>query len=596
MSPVMTAFDDNRSPRNPRGKNPASLAAATVALVAFCSRLPALGAWWNQDDWGLLARAAGLIENPGLPIRWLSQDLYWSVLWPLAGLDPDPYTISRLLFHALIAAGVVRLAARLDLSLLQCWVAGLIMAASPLAFSALYWAAGVQDLLAVCLSVWALERWLTGGRKSVLAAAVLGLGALAAKETVVGLPILLAWLTWHRPDLRSDRRRWLLVALVGVGAVLAAVLALREFDLGPDQPYALGDPAAALANLLTYGWWLILPGPVFHAPPTVLMAVAGGLLWVAWAVWSRLQWRRGRLVPAFALLGALLMLAPILWLQRHLSPDLAFPVEPFGCLALASLLPTRWRARPYLVATLVIAAAAAGALGMLGRLHLRDADGLHADPLVRRTAVSWQVCNQLRQFPIDAGGLVILQPPLLPESAALAAKLGEQWVVGSPIFHALGGTLGPRLVLGSDRPVVWANGLRLTPADAFVVLDAGSTLKPWGPTNQALLNQVLTDVGLGHFERARRHLLRGSLLAGETLTLVYDPDILPVTLEQVLANKDAFIDHLAAGQRQGRSKLEITGLQQNFYRLLSACTGRDIESLVTPNPSGKPLPGPREDP
>jgi len=376
-----------------------------------------------------------------------------------------------------------------------------------------------------------------------------------------------------------------------MAALLGAVLALREFDLGADQPYDLGGPAAALANLLIYGWWLILPGPVFHAQPTALMAVAGGLLWIAWAVWSR-----GRPVPLFALLGALLMLAPILLLQRHLSPGLAFPVEPFGCLALASLLPTCWPARPVLVVALVAAAAAWGALGMLGRLQLRGADGLHADPLVRRTAVSWQACNQLRQFPIADGGLVILQPPVLPESAAMAAKLGEQWVTGSHLYHALGGALGPQLILGSHRPVTWANGLRLTPAAAFVVLDAGGALKPWGPTNQALLNQVLTDVGLGHFERARLHLLRGSLLAGKTLTLVYDPDILPVTLEEVLANKDGFIDHLAAGRRQGRSNLEIAGLQQNFYRLLSACTGRDIESLEAPNPPGEASSGTREEP
>ena len=593
----MTAFEDSRSPTDAREKNAASLLpAAAVALVAFCSRLPALGAWWNQDDWGLLARAAGLIENPGLPIRWLSRDLYWAVLWPLAGLDPDPYAVTRLLLHALIAAGVFRLAARLDLSPLQCWLAGLFMAASPLAFSALYWAAGVQDLLAVCLSIWAIERWLAGGRGATVAAAVLGLGALAAKETVVGLPILLAWLTWHRPDLRADRRRWLLVALVGLGALLGAVLTLLEFDLGTDQPYALGGAAKALGNLLTYGWWLILPGPVFHPNLTVPMAAAGGLLWVAWAVWSRQCWRHGRQVPALALLGALLMLAPILPLQRHLSPDLAFPVEPFGCLALASLLPTRWRARPVLVGVLVVAALAWGALGMRGRLQLRDTDGSHADPLVRRTAVSWQACNQLRQFPIDEGGLVILQPPLLPQTAAMAAKVGERWVTGSPLFHALGGTLGPELILGSKLRVIWANGLRLTPAGAFVVLDAGNVLKPWGPTNQALLNQVLTDVGLGHLERARLHLLRGSLLAGETLTLVYDADILPVTLEQVLANKDAFIDHLAAGQRQGRTAMEITGLQQNFYRLLSACTGRDIESLEAPNPPGESSPGTREEP
>ena len=78
-----------------------------------------------------------------------------------------------------------------------------------------------------------------------------------------------------------------------------------------------------------------------------------------------------------------------------------------------------------------------------------------------------------------------------------------------------------------------------------------------------------------------------------------DDDVPPFddpALEQVLANKDAFIDHLAAGRRLGRTNMEITGLQQNFYRLLSACTGRDIESLEAPNPPGEPSPGTREEP
>ncbi len=147
----MTAVHDNRSTPPPAGKKSTWNAAVPwlVALTAILGRLPALGAYWNQDDWGLLAAASGLSDAASPAVRWLSRTLYWDAMWPLAGLDPVPYAWTRLALHALAAAGVATLARRLRLSTLQSLVAGLVMAASPLAFTPLYWAAGVQDLLAV---------------------------------------------------------------------------------------------------------------------------------------------------------------------------------------------------------------------------------------------------------------------------------------------------------------------------------------------------------------------------------------------------------------------------------------------------------------
>jgi hypothetical protein len=173
----------------------------------------------------------------------------------------------------------------------------------------------------------------------------------------------------------------------------------------------------------------------------------------------------------------------------------------------------------------------------------------------------------------------------------MALSLGEDWVTGSDVYHSLGGVLGPRMLLGADIPVHWTNGLRYTPERSLVLVDAGGELKPWGFNDQALLYQALMDVGLGHFERARLHLLRAGLLAGETLSFLFDPDLLPVSLEQVLANKVAFIDYLAAGLQDGRSPYEVGGVQTNFFRLLSACTGIDEATLrATGKPNGKVTP------
>jgi len=580
----MAVVHDNRSrlfagEKISRAGGTAALVAAVVALVG---RLPALGAWWNQDDWGLLGRAAGLVPDPAVPVRWLSQTAYWRLLWPLAGLDPVPYAITRLGLHALAAAGVVRLAGRLGLRALPQWLAGLVFAASPLAFSPLYWAAGVQDLLAVCLLVWTLVRWLAPGRAARLLAAVFALGALAAKETVVGLPILLAAVQAREPASRRDGRAWILVGGLALAAAAAAGFALRHFATGAADPYAFGSPAHLLGNLVTYGCWLALPGPVY--PPALGLAesLAGGAVWGAWCGWAVARWRRGHRVAAFALAGALLMLAPLLPLARHRAPDLAYPVEPFGCLALATLLPSRWRARPLVVAALVAGTMAWGFLGMRARLGLRDANGSLADPLVRRTAVSAEACRQLAHWPIPAAGLVLLQPPLLTQTAAMAEQLGEDWVTGSVLYHSLGGAVGPRLVLGRQLPVAWTNGLRLVPAEAFVGVDAGEEVRPWGLTSQALLYQTLVDVSRGLFERARLHLLRASLLQGATMTVFFDADLLPVGLDQVLANEASFLAYLDAGLRQGRSPQEIVGLRTNFQRLLDACAGRSAASPERP--------------
>lgn len=600
----MAMADDNRKTRIPGERiDPAGWAiAGAVVLAAVIARLPALGAWWNQDDWGLLARAAGQIPPPDVTIRWLSQSAYWQLMWPLAGLEPVPYAATRILLHALAAAGVVRLACRLGLAPAQQWLAGLIMAATPLAFSPLYWAAGVQDLLAVVLMVWSLERWLAAGRIDNVWAALMAIGAVTAKETVAGLPVLLLWLLWFgsrpandpgEPDAPSRRAirpfTLLLVGLVTAAAIGAALQALRFFATGPDDPYALGDVVVAVSRLVTYGLWLVLPGPGYPPSPGLALALLGGLVWLVWGGWAGHQWRRGRPVPLFSFLGALLMLAPLLPLTRHLAPDLAYPVEPFGCLALASLWPRRMPLRWPIALGLVVLAIGWGYLGMQGRLALRDAHGQIADPLVRRTAISADACRFMRQLPLGERSLILLQTPLTRQAAAIAERLGEDWVTGSLLHRSLSGAVGPRLLLteatGREPDVRWVNGLRQTPEDAFILRDAGERLLPWGDTRQALLYQTMTDVGLGHFARARLHLLRVSLISGQVLSIAFEPELLPIGEERILTNLPAFHAFLARDHGTGADAVDADGLQTNILRLVSVCTGRplaELEDLVGP--------------
>jgi hypothetical protein len=552
------------------------LPALLAAGAAAAGRLPAFGAWWNQDDWGLLARAAGVIPAPDVPVRWLSRTAYWSMMSPLAGLDPHPYTGTRLVLFALAAAGVARLGARLGLRRPQQLVAGLLLACSPLAFTPLYWAAGIQELLALTTAVWACERWLAGGRPARITAAVLALLSFASKETFLGLPVL--WAAWRLCGGEADGRRprrfeTPVLGALALGAAAAAWLAWRGFAGGDADPYARGGPFTALANLGLYGWYLLSPGPVYASNLTLAMGIAGWGLWLAAVAWSAVAWRRGRRLPAFATTGALLAIAPALPLAHHFDPYLALGAAAFGALVVADLLPRRRPLPTAAMLALVAMAVAWGAGAMRVRLDQRDVDGLPADPVVRRTAIAHLAAQHLRAAApaVRTGaGLVLLQPPLTLEAAAMADQLGENWVTGSLLHHSLEGALGPRLLLGAEIPVAWANGLQGPPATAVVLVDAGARLASWGPTPQALLYLTLTDVGRGLFERARRDLVRAGALSGRTVAFYFDPDAMVVGFDRVRANQDAFLAYLEACSREGRPRWEVDATKQLFRDLYAA--------------------------
>ena len=543
---------------------PALLAAGAAAV----GRLPAFGAWWNQDDWGLLARAAGVVPAAAVPVRWLSRTAYWSVMEPLAGLDPHAYTATRLVLFGLAAAGLTRLGGRLGLRPHQQLIAGLLLACSPLAFTPLYWAAGIQELLALATAIWACERWLAGGPGARIAAGALALLSFASKETFLGLPAL--WAAWSvctgdKGRVRMRRADVLILAVLALGAATSASLALRGFAGEEADPYARGGPLEMLANLGLYGWYLLSPGPIYAPNVDRWMGVAGWALWAAAIVWGVLAWRRGRRPPAFGTAGALLAIAPALPLARHLDPYLALGSAAFGALVVADLVPRRRSLSVMAMLALMVTTVAWGALSMRVRLDRRDADGLPADPVVRRTAVAHQAAVHLRGAApaVKAGaGLVLLQPPATGEMAAMAEALGEDWVTGSLLHRSLEGPLGPRLLLGPGVPVTWANGLTDQPAAAVVLVDAGAQLASWGPTPQALLYLTLTDVGRGLFDRARRHLVRAGALSGPTVAFYYDPDAMLVSIDRVRANHDAFLDFLESRTARGPPALGNRGRQE----------------------------------
>lgn len=576
-----------------------------AALVAAClGRLPALGAWWNRDDWTHLARASGLdlgSAAAGWPALWISDHLYWYLTWPLFGLNADAHSVLRLGLHGLATVLVVRIAWRSGFGPLTRLLAGLVFAASPLAFTPLYWASGVQQLLAAVFALAAVERWLAApaqGRGQLGWATVLASLAMLCSEESLGLPLLFLGCVWLGVGvgLRDKAYAWAMILLQLLVAGTVGVLVVTQSAAGGEvAATAQVGIVTVLAHLGSYGWWLLSPGPFLALDPGTPLLWAGGTAFLGWAAWGVIRLRQQAPLSLLALGAALLVLAPALPTRENPDPCLAYlAVAPLALLVadIAHRVRTpRWDQLGYLplLGFMSLVAVAWGFFGMEARLGQRDELGLTADPDARATALSWQGCRTIRTLQsnpsltgMSGAGLThltLLQPVVGPQETSLAASLGERWTQPSDMYRALDGTTGPRLLLGPKVMVNWANGLTTASSQAIVLCETGTGFRMWGQTANAVLYAALTEVGLGHFDRARAHLIRAAKLGDERIMFIYDDGQMVIPLQMVLQQKEAFIDWALGLLTEGVPPMEVAGLQDMFYNLLSSATGRSVEEL-----------------
>lgn len=591
-------------------------------IAAFIGHLPALGAWWALDDWGQLARSAGLDTGEalsGMPARWLSQHLYWDLTWPLFGLNSDAHAVIRLVLHGVAAVLVVRIAKRAGLGSLSRLLAGLVFAASPLAFTPLYWASGIQELLAAVFALAAVNCWLggtVGGRSRLAWATILAVLSILSKESGLGLPLLFLVFVWLRIGARIEDKAfaWAMIMLLLPVALAEGVLVTNHFATASGEAYATGGLTVILNNLGASGLWLVSPGPILTSRLVGWTPVAGGLVFVVWSVWGVVSWRRwGSATALLALVAALLIVAPALPLRTRLVPYLAYlAAAPVGLLfgTISSQLPFRGPARlsqlPGL-ALMTLVALGWGFFGMEARLDNRLKLGLVADPVARGTALSWQACQTMRnlqQRAVNSTGpdtllthLTLLQPVVENEALDQAEAFGERWTQPSDMYQALGGTLGPRLILGPDVQVNWANGLTTASSQAIVLCETATGFRTWGNTINALFYEALTDIGLGHFGRARAHLVRAAALGDKQFMFIFDAGQMIIPLQMVLDQKVAFVDWTLSLLDGSASQMEVGGLQDLFFNLLSSATGRSLEDLTAGShlvrPATRPEPKPQ---
>ena len=569
-----------------------------------------MGAWWNLDDWGQLGRSAGLAGlevGSGFPARWLSQHLWWDLTWPLFGLNSDAHALARLVLHGLSAVLVTRIASRAGLGVLPRLVAGLLFAASPLAFTPLYWASGIQELLAAFFALLAVERWLragigeTGNRRALLVACLASILSMLAKEPGLGLPFLFLVMMWLRIGVRIEDKAfaWAMVMFMLAAAVAEGVLVMNHFAADTTGTYTNGGLDRMLVNIGAYGWWLLSPGPILASQLYWTRLLPGGLMFVAWLIWGVVQWRRGSKLVLLTLVAALLSLGPVLMLKDRNVPYLAYLAKAAWSLALVSLLPNRWSPRYPVLVVLAIAATIWGFTGMQIRLAARNPLGLVADPVVRATSLSWQACNTMAnlkdaQTGVQVRNITIFQHPISPAGVRQAERMGERWVTPTPLYNSLHGTTGPELTLGPDVTIMWASGLVTNPPEALVVCETATGVRVWGTTGNALLYAALTDIGLGHFERARSHMVKAAAMNQERVVFLYDEGQMIIPLNMVMDNKEKFIDWTVDLLGKGGSAHEVGGIQEMFFNLLSVCTGRSVSDLTSGSQlisGGKPTSG-----
>ncbi len=500
-----------------------------VAIGAIFCRLPALGAWWNLDDWDLLARAANVIFSDGPSPRVFSQIVFWEVFHPIFGDNAQGWAFVRLLIFGGISWTTVRICKHLGMEKLPRLFAGLLVAASPLAFTPLYWASGVQTLLGALFALRAIDFALQNRIWPVL---LLGVLSILSKENAILLPLILPFVFINR-----TWKHWLVIALLGALAIFESWLVLITFNHTPGMPYALGDIQSVFTHLAGYGWWMLSPGIPYTIKLGLVELIAGLSLWLLWGIYSFRTWRNDDSVPAILLISSLASIAPALALKTHHYPYMAFLAAiPFYILV-AQLAVSRFSfsIKKSVIMSVMILLIGFGL--MEARITLRTSDGLAADPVVFKTSISYAAVSKIRTF--QNNPVVILQPSVSidKENAGLLRP--------TPIYNAIGGQTLVSLLALEGIDLSWKTGLtRSIPKDAIILVDAGPILKFWGQMPQPLIYLALSDIALGKFTEARFALREAMISSDTTMPFMYDESQLILPPSEIEKNCEAFLRFL----------------------------------------------------
>ena len=328
-----------------------TVAVITAAVVVLHG--PAVELELTGDSYQWVQHAHAATHQPGLLLADLDSFLRPSTTWSLAidraiwgGFEARGFRTSSLAIHGLVALALVFAGRRLGLGSLAAAAIGLVWATSPFADeSAFVVAYRFQPLLLlgwlVLIAVWprAGEEW---KRSRVIAAVIAVLAAVAAKETWVVTPALVAALELDRR--RSLRETLRPTLIVGIAVVIYVIVYFRFFPAGDKSYYEFGSHVVAKIPTQLAAF-LYLKEPM---PFALELSWQGVLATVAIAGMAAacLRWKVPGTLPALALY--LLPTVPTLLVPFMPQRYLAIPYA--GFLLLAALWVTaaaerthRWR-------------------------------------------------------------------------------------------------------------------------------------------------------------------------------------------------------------------------------------------------------------
>lgn len=383
----------------------------------------ALGGFFAADDLDFLARARGLDTTPWGWARPLPGRLRWELFTNWFGVAPLPHLLLAWLLHSASALLVVRIAVRAGLGRWSALTAGVLFAGSSVAYTSTHWASGLGEVMAAAFALAALALHLEcrHHRRPLLAwvAGACAACAVLSKESAVLLP--LAVLAFDRlVPVRGEGRgavrevAWL-GGLTGVAAVAAWIVSPNVAG----EAYALSrSPAAWVANLCTYGAWLIrLADPIRDRTALTDPALLpwGLALLVAWGLAAWRERARGSRPVSAGLAWFALLLAPVVPLASHTY--LYYLLAPLAGVALA--------AGVLLVgfATRLTRANVAAALGVVlvayvgneaWQVHVRQTyatGGIIVDRVARESALLRHTLAGLRAANVAAGDSIVLVNP-----------------------------------------------------------------------------------------------------------------------------------------------------------------------------------------
>jgi hypothetical protein len=196
----------------------------------------------------------------------------------------------------------------------------------------------------------------------------------------------------------------------------------------------------------------------------------GAVVWLTWGAAAYHFWRRECRVFALCLVAAVFILAPASPLGLHLVPRYAYAAAAPAAICAAMLLfPAGSNLRTPLLVVLAMGLTISAWSGSRYHLDARWPRGRPIHSLVLKAEISKVGCGvlaSLRLGPHDH--VVIVRDP--------AADAGLHQI----LYDALGGAVGPRVLLGKGIGVTWTDRLDQLPAGSVVIREEGLNLRSQG--------------------------------------------------------------------------------------------------------------------